>query len=72
MKEEAASAKEEVALDQAVRERCTKQLVRTVVRKLKYLSSHPATDRYTARNATRNINQRDNARLDNPAAKRTC
>jgi hypothetical protein len=60
MKEEAASAKKEVALDRAVRERCTKQLVQTVVKKLKYLSSHPATDRYTVRNATRNINQRDN------------
>ncbi len=56
----AASAKEEADLDRAVRERCTKQLVQTVVMKLKYLSSHPATDRYTAGNATRNINQRDN------------
>ncbi len=59
MKEEAATAKEEVALDQEVRERCIKQLVQTVVRKLKYHSSHPAIDRYTARNATRNINQRN-------------
>ncbi len=40
-------------------ERCTRQHVQTAVRKLKYLSSHPATDRYIAGNATRNINRRD-------------
>jgi hypothetical protein len=55
----AASAVEEAVSDQAVLERCTKQLAQTAVRKLKYLSSHPVIDRYTAENATRNINQRD-------------
>ncbi len=42
-----------------VQERCTKQLVQIVIRKLKYPSNHPATDRYTAENATRIIDQRD-------------
>jgi hypothetical protein len=55
--EEVASA-EEVAVSED-RERCTRQPAQTVVRKLKYLSSHPAIDRCTAGNATRNINQRD-------------
>ncbi|KCZ71834.1 hypothetical protein ANME2D_01889 [Candidatus Methanoperedens nitroreducens] len=55
-----------MASDQVVREictwvaeKCTKQLVQTVIRRLKYHSSHPATDRYTAENAIRTINQRD-------------
>ena len=51
---------EEAAVsDQAVQERCIRQLVQTAIRKPKYLSSHPVIDRYTAENATRNINQRD-------------
>ena len=54
------------ALDPRVQEictwvpgRCTKQPVLTASRKLKYLSSHPAIDPYTAGNATRTIDQRD-------------
>ena len=42
-----------------VREKCTKQPVLIVIRKLKYHSSHPVIDQYTAGNATRTINQRD-------------
>jgi hypothetical protein len=65
MIEEAASVEEEAAvLDPAVQERCTRQPVQTAVRKLKYLSSHPVTDRYIAGNATRNINQRDIELID--------
>jgi len=56
--EEAASEAEEAEVS-ADQERCTRQPVLTAVRKLKYLSSHPVTDRYIAENATRNINQRD-------------
>jgi hypothetical protein len=40
-------------------EKCTKQLVQTANRKLKYPSSHQVTDRYIAGNATRTIDQRD-------------
>jgi len=43
-----------------VPEKCSKQPVLTANRKLKYLSSHLATDLYIARNATRTIDQRDN------------
>jgi len=53
-------------LDPQVREictwlqgRCTKQRVLIANRKLKYLSSHLATDLFTARNATRTTDQRD-------------
>ena len=53
----AASAEEVVVSED--QERCTRQPAQTVVRKLKYLSSHPVIDRFTAENATRNINQRD-------------
>ncbi len=57
MKEDAVFAKREAVSEH--QERCTKQSVQTVVRRLKYPSFHPATDLYTVRNATRNINQRD-------------
>lgn len=50
---------EAVASDQVVREKCTKQLVQTVNRKLKYLSCHPVTGQYIAENATRSIDQLD-------------
>ncbi len=59
MKEEAASVDEGADLGKMNRERCIKRLVRTVVKKQKYPSSHLRIDRYTARNATRNTNQRD-------------
>ena len=59
----AASEAEEVAVaavsDQAVQEKCTRQLALTANRKPKYLLYHPATDLYIAGNATRNINHRD-------------
>ena len=55
----AASEAEEAAEVLEDREKCTRQPVQTAVRKPKYLSSHPATDRYIAGTATRNINQRD-------------
>jgi hypothetical protein len=42
-----------------VQERCTKQLALTANRKLKYPSSHPVTDLYTAGIATRTIDQKD-------------
>ena len=41
------------------REKCLRQPVQTANRKLKYHSSHPATGRYIAENATRTIDQRD-------------
>jgi len=50
---------EAVASDQVVREKCTKQLVQIVNRKLKYLSCHPVTGQYTVENATRSIDQPD-------------
>jgi hypothetical protein len=50
---------EAVASDQVVQEKCTKQLVQTVSRKLKYLSCHPVTGQYTAENATRSTDQLD-------------
>lgn len=50
---------EAVASGQAVREKCTKQLVQIVNKKLKYLSYHPVTGQFTAENATRNIDQPD-------------
>jgi hypothetical protein len=59
LKEEAASVEEEAVLDPAVQERCIKQPVLTARRKLKYLSNHLAIGLYTARNATRTIDQRD-------------
>lgn len=59
MKEKAVSAAEEEVSDQAVQERCTKQLAQTAARKPKYHSYHLATDLFTAENATRNINQKD-------------
>jgi len=40
-------------------EKCIKQHVQTVIRKLKYLLYPQATDLYIAGNATRNINRRD-------------
>jgi len=40
-------------------ERCIRRPVQTVIRKLKYPSSHQAIDLSTAENATRTINQRD-------------
>lgn len=43
----------------AAQERCIKQPVQTVARKLKYLSSHQVTDLYIAGTASRNTNQRD-------------
>jgi hypothetical protein len=60
----AASGAEEAAVaaavsDQAVQEKCTRQLALTANRKPKYLLYHPATDLYIAGNATRNINHRD-------------
>ncbi len=48
-----------MASDQAVREKCTKQLVQIVNRKQKYLSYHPVTGQFTAENATRSIDQPD-------------
>lgn len=45
--------------DQAVQEKCTKQHALTANRKPKYLSSHPATDLYTAGNASRSTDQQD-------------
>ena len=54
-----ASEEEGAVSDQAVQEKCIKQLVPTADRKPKYLSSHPVTDRYIAGNATRNTDQRD-------------
>lgn len=65
MKEEAAAAasvveEEEAAVSgQAVQERCTKLLVLTAARKLKYPSFPLPTVPYIARNVTRSINQRD-------------
>ncbi len=56
MIEEAAA--EEAALI-GVHERCIKQLVQTVVRRLKYLSYPILIDRCTAGNATKIIGQRD-------------
>lgn len=56
--EEAAAAVAAVS-DQLVHERCIKQLVQTVSRKLKYLSSPVATDLCTAKNVSRNINLQD-------------
>ncbi len=55
----AASEAEEAAEVLADQEKCTRQPVQIAVRKPKYLSSHPVTDRYIAGTATRNINQRD-------------
>ena len=59
----AASEAEEAAVltDQ---EKCTRQPVQIAVRKPKYPSSHPVTDRYIAGTATRNINQRDIELID--------
>lgn len=48
-----------VALDQAVHERCIKQLVQTVSRKLKYLLNLVVTDLCTAENVSKNINLQD-------------
>lgn len=48
-----------VALDQAVHERCIKQLVQTVSRKLKCLLNLVVTDLCTAENASKNINLQD-------------
>ena len=57
----AASEAEEAAevSDQAVQEKCTKQLALTANRRPKYLLYHPVTDLYIAGNATRNTNHRD-------------
>jgi len=61
----AASEAEVAAVsDQAVQEKCTRQLALTANRKPKYLSSHPATDLYIAGIATRNINRRDIELID--------
>jgi len=60
----AASEAEEAAEVLEDQEKCTRQPVQTAVRKLKYLSSHPVTDRYIAGTATRNINQRDIELID--------
>ena len=49
----------EEASDQADQEKCIKQHVQIVVRKLKYPLCLQATDLYIAGNATRNINRRD-------------
>lgn len=43
----------------AAQERCIKQPVQTVAKKLKYLSYHQVTDLYIAGTASRNTNQRD-------------
>lgn len=45
--------------DQAAQEKCTKQHAQTANRRLKYLSSHPATDLYIAGNASRSTDQQD-------------
>jgi hypothetical protein len=50
---------EEAVLDQAVQERCIKQLVQTVKKKLKFLLCPVVTDLCTAKNVTKNINPRD-------------
>jgi len=60
----AASEAEEAAAVLEDQEKCTRQPVQIAVRKPKYLSSHPATDRYIAGTATRNINQRDIELID--------
>jgi hypothetical protein len=52
-------AAEEAVSDRAVHERCIKQLVQTVVKKLKFLLYPVLIDRCTAKNATKNINPRD-------------
>ncbi len=57
--EQAASTVEEAVSDQVVRERCTKQLVQTVIKRQKYLLYHRLADQFTVENATRTINQRD-------------
>jgi len=56
---------EAVASDQVVREKCTKQLVRIVSRKLKYLLCHPVIGQYTAENAIRSIDQLDIRSVNN-------
>ena len=53
------AAAEEAVSDQAVHERCIKQLVQIVMKKLKFLLCPVVTDLCTARNATKNINPRD-------------
>jgi len=59
MIEEAAPRAVEAVSDQVVREKCTKQLAQTVVRKLKCLSCPILIDLCTAKNATRNIDLKD-------------
>jgi hypothetical protein len=63
MIEEAVSAVAEAAVAAGVfpadQEKCTRQLVLTANRKLKYLLYHQATDPFIVGNATQSINQRD-------------
>jgi hypothetical protein len=49
----------EEAVSIGVLKRCTKQLVQTVVKKLKFLLYPILIDRCTAKNATKNIDPRD-------------
>ena len=59
MIEEAAAVEEAAVLDQVVLVKCIKQPVQTVVRKLKFLLYQVLTDRCTAGNATKSIDQKD-------------
>ena len=53
------AAAEEAVSDQAVHERCIKQLVQTVVKKLKYLSYPARIGRCTAESASKSTDQND-------------
>jgi nitrogen regulatory protein PII-like uncharacterized protein len=53
------AAEEAAVLDQVVLVRCIKQLVQTVVKRLKFLSYPVRIDRCTAGNASKSIDQND-------------
>ncbi len=53
------AAEEAEVSDQADLEKCIKQHVPIVVRRLKFLLCHQVTDLYIAGNATRNTNPKD-------------